>query len=500
MEGFPMAHAYFNYIDGKWKASHSGHTFEDLNPANTTDVIGLFPRSDARDIDEAVKAARAHYPKWRKVPAPRRAEIMFRAAERMVQRKDELARLMTREMGKVLKEASGDVQEAIDMTYYIAGEGRRLFGQTTPSELAEKFAMSVRVPIGVVAAITPWNFPLAIPTWKLIPALVAGNAVVFKPAEDTPLMAQRLVEILLEAGVPEGVLNLVQGIGEEAGAALVRHPDVDLVSFTGSCETGREVAKVCADHLKKVSLEMGGKNPILVMDDADLDLALEGAVWGAFGTTGQRCTAASRLIVHHAVLREFTDRFVERAQKLRLGDGLLPTTDVGPLINAAQLQRVHGYTEIARHEGVRILTGGHIYTEGECAKGFFYAPTVFADVTTDMRTAQEEIFGPCPAIIAVNTLAEAIDVANSTKYGLSSAIYTRDVDKAFIAMRDLEAGITYVNASTIGAEVHLPFGGVKQTGNGHREGSQTVLDVFTEWKTLYIDYSGRLQKAQIDIG
>ena len=493
-----MVQQHLNYIDGKWKASNSGRTVEDLNPATKTDVIGLFPRSDASDVDAAVKAARAHFPKWRKIPAPRRAEIMFRAAELMVKRKDELARMMTREMGKVLKEASGDVQEAIDMTYYIAGEGRRLFGQTTPSELPDKFAMSVRVPIGVVAAITPWNFPLAIPSWKLIPALVAGNTVVFKPAEDTPLMAQRLVEILLEAGLPEGVLNLVQGIGEEAGAALVRHPDIDLVSFTGSCETGREVAMACAEHFKKVSLEMGGKNPIIVMDDADLDLALEGAVWGAFGTTGQRCTATSRLIVHRAVLREFTDRLVERAQQLRLGDGLLLTTDIGPIINEAQLQRVHSYTAIAKQEGATILTGGSIYTEGECAKGFFYAPTIFGDVTTDMRIAQEEIFGPCPAIIAVNSLREAIDVANSTKYGLSSAIYTRDVNQAFTAMRDLEAGITYVNSSTIGAEVHLPFGGVKQTGNGHREGSPAVLDVFTERKTLYIDYSGRLQKAQID--
>jgi alpha-ketoglutaric semialdehyde dehydrogenase len=495
-----MADEYFNYIDGKWQASRAGRTFADVNPANKTDVIGIFPRSDASDVDAAVKAARGHYPRWRKVPAPRRAEIMFRAAEMMAQRKDELARLMTREMGKVLKEANGDVQEAIDMTYYIAGEGRRLFGQTTPSELPDKFAMSVRVPVGVVAAITPWNFPLAIPSWKLIPALVAGNTAVFKPAEDTPLMAQRLVEILLEAGLPEGVLNLVQGIGEETGAALVAHPDVNLVSFTGSCETGREVATVCAGHYKKVSLEMGGKNPIIVMDDADLDLALEGAVWGAFGTTGQRCTATSRLLVHRAVLREFTDRLVERAQQLRLGDGLLPTTDVGPLINEAQLRRVHGYTEIARQEGAKILTGGYIYAEDDCAKGFFYAPTIFADVSTDMRVAQEEIFGPCPAVIAVSSLEEAIDVANSTIYGLSSAIYTRDVNKAFIAMRDLEAGITYVNSSTIGAEVHLPFGGVKHTGNGHREGSQTVLDVFTEWKTLYIDYSGRLQKAQIDIG
>ncbi|MBI3325359.1 MAG: aldehyde dehydrogenase family protein [Nitrospinae bacterium] len=495
-----MAHEHFNYIDGKWKASISGRTFEDLNPANRTDVLGLFPRSDAGDVDEGVRAAWTHFPKWRQVPAPRRAEIMFRAAELLVKRKEELARLMTREMGKVLKEASGDVQEAIDMTYYVAGEGRRLFGQTTPAELPDKFAMSVRVPIGVVAAITPWNFPLAIPTWKLIPALVAGNTVVFKPAEDTPLMGERLVEILLEAGLPEGVLNLVQGIGEEGGAALVRHPHVDLVSFTGSCETGREVAMACAERHAKVSLEMGGKNPIIVMDDADLDLALEGAVWGAFGTTGQRCTAASRLVVHRTVLREFTDRLVERAERLRLGDGLLPTTDVGPLINEAQLQRVHGYTELAKQEGARILTGGYIYTDGECADGFFYAPTIFADVTVDMRIAQEEIFGPCPAIIAVSSLQEAIDVANSTKFGLSSAIYTRDVNKAFIALRDMEAGITYVNASTIGAEVHLPFGGVKQTGNGHREGGTTVLDIFTEWKTLYIDFSGRLQKAQIDIG
>jgi aldehyde dehydrogenase (NAD+) len=493
-----MAQEHRNYIDGKWQPSHSGRTLEDINPANKTDVIGLFPRSDARDVDAAVKAARAHFPRWRKVPAPRRAEILFRAAELMVRRKEELAREMTREMGKVLKEALGDVQEAIDMTYYIAGEGRRLLGSTTPSELPDKFAMSVRVPVGVVAAITPWNFPLAIPTWKLMPALVAGNTVVFKPAEDTPLMAQRLVEILLEAGLPEGVVNLVHGLGEEAGAALVRHPEVDLVSFTGSCETGRQVALVCAEHYKKVSLEMGGKNPIIVMDDADLDLALEGAVWGAFGTTGQRCTAASRLIVHRAVLRDFTDRLVQRARQLRLGDGLLPTTDVGPLINEAQLRRVHGYTELAKQEGATILTGGYIYTEGDCAKGFFYAPTVFADVTPDMRIAQEEIFGPCPAIIAVDSLQEAIDVANATRYGLSSAIYTRDVNKAFVAMRDLEAGITYVNASTIGAEVHLPFGGVKQTGNGHREGSQAVLDVFTEWKTLYIDYSGRLQRAQID--
>jgi len=452
----------------------------------------------AREAEAAITAASEAFNAWARLPVPKRGEIVERAADILRAEMDDVARLLTREEGKTFADARGEVYRAYNVLNYTAGQSRRLSGVTIPSELPKNFVYTMRQPLGVVALITPWNFPLAIPTWKLVPALVAGNTVVFKPAEDTPLMAQRFVEILLEAGVPEGVLNLVQGIGEETGAALVRHPDVNLVSFTGSTETGREVAIGCAQRHARVSLEMGGKNPIIVMDDADLDLALEGAVWGAFGTTGQRCTAASRLIVHRQILRQFTDRLVERARQLRLGDGMLPTTDVGPLINEAQLKRVHGYTEIARQEGASILTGGHIYTEGDCARGFFYAPTIFANVSTDMRIAQEEIFGPCPAIIGVNSLPEAIEVANSTKYGLSSAIYTRDVNKAFLAMRDIEAGITYVNSSTIGAEVHLPFGGVKQTGNGHREGSPTVLDIFTEWKTLYIDYSGRLQKAQMD--
>lgn len=493
-----MAEQFKNYIDGKWVEATGGQTFASINPADRSDVLGHFPRSDHRDADRAVEAARRHYLRWRKVPAPKRAEMMFRAAELLLLRKSDLASLMTKEMGKILKESLGDVQEGIDMTYFIAGEGRRLLGETTPSELPDKFAMSVRAPIGVVAAITPWNFPLAIPIWKVVPALVAGNTVVLKPAEDTPLMATKLVEIMEESGLPPGVLNLVQGLGEEVGAPLVRHPEVSLVAFTGSCEVGREVAIAAAAEHKRVSLEMGGKNAIIVMEDADLDLAIDGALWGAFGTSGQRCTAASRLVVQRKVLKDFTDRFVKRAELLRMGDGLLPETEMGPVINEAQLKHIHRYTKVGVKEGAKLLTGGEIYKKGECAKGFFYLPTVFGDASTKMRIAQEEIFGPTVAIIPVADLDEAIEVVNSTRYGLSSAIYTRDVGRAFRAMRDIEAGVTYVNASTVGAEVHLPFGGVRQTGNGHRDGGSTAIDNFTEWKTLYIDFSGRLQRAQID--
>jgi aldehyde dehydrogenase (NAD+) len=495
-----MGERFQNFIDGKWVDAANGTTFEDINPANKTDLLGSFPRSDHRDVDRAVEAAKTHFPAWRQVPAPRRAEVLFRTAEILGRRKEELAQLITREMGKVLKESRGDVQEAIDMVFYIAGEGRRLWGETTPSELPDKFAMTVRVPLGVVGAITPWNFPLAIPTWKLAPALVAGNAVVYKPAEDTPLIAVRLVEILLEAGLPPGVVNLVHGHGEEAGAPLVRHPDVALISFTGSSEVGREVAIACAAEHKRVSLEMGGKNPILVMEDADLDLAVDGTIWGGFGTTGQRRTAASRILVHKKVVKEFTDRLVTKAQELRLGDGLSPTTDVGPVINETHLKRIHGYTKIGLKEGAKLLCGGEIYREGECKRGFFYAPTVFGDVHAKMRIAQEEIFGPSVAILSVAGLEEAIEIANGTRYGLACAIYTRDIGRAFRAIDGLGAGIVCVNASTIGAEVHLPFGGIRQTGNGHREGGRQVLDAFTEWKTVYIDYSGKLQRAQIELG
>jgi aldehyde dehydrogenase (NAD+) len=472
-------------------------SLDSFSPA-TGDVLGTVPEADAAAVDAAVEKARAAYEDWRLVPAPRRGEILFRFAQVLEREKAALTDLMTREMGKVKAEAGGDVQEAIDMTYYMAGEGRRLWGQTTPSELQNKFNMSVRVPVGVVGAITPWNFPIAIPSWKLAPALVCGNTVVLKPAEDTPLLAQRFVELLDEAGVPDGVVNIVHGYGETAGAALVRNPHVPVITFTGSRETGVAVTKAAADHLKHVHLELGGKNAIIVLDDADLDLAVEGIVWSAFGTSGQRCTAASRVIAHEKVYDALQSRLVERAEKMRLGPGWEDETDIGPVINRAAIEKIHSYTKIGQDEGARLLTGGEIATDGDLGKGFFYRPTIFGDVDAQMRIAQEEIFGPTTALIKVRDFDEALRVANGIKFGLSSSIFTRDVNRAFRAMRDLQTGITYVNAGTTGAEVHLPFGGTKDTGNGHREAGQAALDVFTEWKSLYVDYSGRLQRAQID--
>jgi aldehyde dehydrogenase (NAD+) len=472
-------------------------SLESLSPA-TGESLGSVPEADAAAVDRAVEKAQAAYEEWRLVPAPKRGEILFRFAQVLEREKAALTDLMTHEMGKVKAEAGGDVQEAIDMTYYMAGEGRRLWGQTTPSELQNKFNMSVRVPVGVVGAITPWNFPIAIPSWKLAPALVCGNTVVLKPAEDTPLLAQRFVELLDEAGVPDGVVNIVHGFGETAGAALVRNPAVPVITFTGSRETGVAVTKAAADHLKHVHLELGGKNAIIVLDDADLDLAVEGIVWSAFGTSGQRCTAASRVIAHEKVYDALQSRLVERAEGMRLGPGWEDDTDVGPVINRAAIEKIHGYTKIGQDEGARLLTGGEIATDGDLGKGFFYRPTIFAEVDAQMRIAQEEIFGPTTALIRVSDFDEALRVANGIKFGLSSSIFTRDVNRAFRAMRDLQTGITYVNAGTTGAEVHLPFGGTKDTGNGHREAGQAALDVFTEWKSLYVDYSGRLQRAQID--
>jgi aldehyde dehydrogenase (NAD+) len=449
-------------------------------------------------VNLAVKAAKDAFARWRLVPAPKRGEILYRVGELLRRQKQEIARGMTREMGKILKETLGDVQEGIDTAFYVAGEGRRLFGETTPSELPDKFAMSVRAPIGVCALITPWNFPMAIPTWKLFPALLCGNTVVLKPAEDTPHTANKLFEVLDQAGVPPGVVNLIHGRGEEVGAALVSHREVQLVSFTGSAAVGREIASVCGQHLKRVSLELGGKNGQIVMEDADLDLALEGALWGAFGTTGQRCTATSRLILHRDIKQRLTDRLVARAEKIRIGDGLDGNVEMGPLINQAAREKVHRYVQVGKAEGARLLTGGSIYEEGKWVDGYFYRPTIFDQVTPSMRIAQEEIFGPVLSIIEVKSFEEALAVLNGTPYGLSSSVYTRDIERSFRAMRDIEAGITYINGPTIGAEVHLPFGGVKDTGNGHREAGTTVYDIFSEWKSVYVDYSGKLQKAQID--
>jgi aldehyde dehydrogenase (NAD+) len=493
-----MAQNFQNFIAGKWMDAKSGKTFENRNPANWDEIVGIFPRSGKEDVDAAVSAARKAFEQWRLVPAPKRGDMLRKVGDLLTDRKEDLARQMTREMGKVLTETRGDVQEGIDTAYYAASEGRRLFGHTVPSELPNKFNMSLRVPIGVAGIVTPWNFPMAIPTWKIFPALVCGNTIVFKPASDTPATATSLVEILLEAGIPEGVVNIVHGGGGEVGMAIVGHPDVDLISFTGSTGVGKKISEVASATLKRVSLELGGKNAQVVMDDANLDLALEGVLWGAFGTTGQRCTATSRLILHERIHDTFLGMLARRVEALRLGDGLLPTTDVGPLVNQGQLETVKSYVEIGLQQGAQVVTGGNIPKKKELEHGWFYAPTIFAGVTPEHRIAKEEIFGPVLSVLKAKSLDDAVQILNNTIYGLSSSIYTRSVDNAFRAIRDMKAGITYINAPTIGAEAHMPFGGVKQTGNGHREGGWTVYDFFSEWKTVYVDYSGGLQRAQID--
>jgi alpha-ketoglutaric semialdehyde dehydrogenase len=492
------AKVYKNFIAGEWVEASAGDTFENRNPADTRDVVGIFQKSGQADVDAAVEAAKHAFTRWRLVPAPRRAELVFRAAQILTERKEEYSRDMTREMGKILKETRGDVQEAIDTAYYMAGEGRRMFGPTTPSELPNKFAMAVRQPLGVCAMITPWNFPMAIPSWKLLPAIVCGNTCVIKPAQDTPLSTFNLVSALVDAGLPKGVINIVTGFGSNVGTPLTEHPDVRAVSLTGSSEVGRIVGTTAAKSFKHCSLELGGKNPMIVLDDANLDLAVEGGLWGGFGTTGHRCTATSRIIVQKGVHGEFVERYVQRAKGLRVGNGLNETVEMGPAINENQLKTDLDYIEIGKAEGARLKCGGNRLSSGEYQHGFFLEPTVFADVDPKMRIAQEEIFGPVVSIIACENLEHAIEIANGIQYGLSSSLYTRDVNRAFKAIRDLDAGITYINAPTIGAEVHLPFGGVKATGNGHREGGIGAIDFYTEWKSVYVDYSDRLQKAQID--
>ncbi len=489
---------YKNFIDGEWVEASTGQTFENRNPADTRDVVGIFQRSGKADVDAAIAAAKQAFAKWRLIPAPRRAEIIYRAAEMLMERKEDCARDMTREMGKILKETRGDVQEAVDTAYYMAGEGRRMFGPTTPSELPNKFAMAVRQPIGVCGMITPWNFPMAIPSWKLLPALVCGNTCVIKPAQDTPLSTFNLVRALYDAGLPRGVVNIVTGFGSEVGTPITEHADVKAISLTGSSAVGRIVGTTAAKSFKHCSLELGGKNPMIVLDDANLDLAIEGGLWGGFGTTGQRCTATSRIIVQKGIYSDFIERYVERAKALRVGNGLDETVEMGPAINENQLKTDLSYVDIGKAEGARLKWGGNRLDKGEYQNGYFMEPTVFVDVNPKMRIAQEEIFGPVVSIIACDDLEDAIEIANGIDYGLSSALYTKDVNRAFTAMRDLHAGITYINAPTIGAEVHLPFGGVKATGNGHREGGLGAIDFFSEWKSIYVDYSDRLQKAQID--
>ncbi|HYC88498.1 MAG TPA: aldehyde dehydrogenase family protein [Thermoanaerobaculia bacterium] len=496
--GLRETREYSNYIDGQWVKSKTGKAFENRNPANEDDLIGLFQDSDANDVDAAVDAAAKAYESWRLVPAPKRAELLYRVGDILKRDKEKMAREMTREMGKVVDETKGDIQEAIDMAFLAAGEGRRLFGVTTPSELANKFNMAVRMPLGVAGLITPWNFPMAIPAWKGMAALICGNTVVIKPASQTPLSVILLTEAFEEAGLPKGVWNVVTGGGREVGEPMLAHPKIRVISFTGSTEVGRHINTQCAPQFKHVHLEMGGKNVIMVMDDADVDLAVDGALWGAFGTTGQRCTAASRIVVHDKVYDQFVEKLAGRAKKLKVGNGLDANVQMGPSVSASQRKTVVEYVKIGKDEGAQCVAGGNVLGDGDYGKGFFHEPTVFADVKPDMRIAQEEIFGPVTAVIRCSSLEEAISIGNGVRYGLSASIYTRDVNKAFVAMRDMITGIFYVNAPTIGAEVHLPFGGVKETGNGHREAGVAGIDVFTEWKSIYIDYSGNLQRAQID--
>jgi aldehyde dehydrogenase (NAD+) len=484
---------YGLYIDGEWVDSATGETFPSDNPTKPEQILGIFQKGNKDDVEKAVEAADKAFKKWSETPAPKRGLILLRVAQLLRDKKEELAKEMTMEMGKILEESRGDVQEAIDITEYMAGEGRRLIGFTTPSELRKKFCMTIRLPVGICGLITPWNFPMAIPAWKIMTALICGNTVIFKPSSDTPLCATRLVEILEKAGLPKGVLNMVTGSGDDAGMSIVRHKKVRAISFTGHRDTGSAILREAG--LKRVGLEMGGKNGIIVMDDADLTLALDGVIWGGYGTTGQRCTAASRVIVHEKIKSKFERIMINRIKKLKIGDGLKPDTNIGPLINKAAQDKGARYVEIGRREGAKLLIGGRIPK----MKGFFFEPTLFTDCTIDMRIAQEEIFGPVISIISVKNFDEAIDTINSVDYGLSSAIYTRDIDKAFEAMTKIEAGITYINSSTIGAEVHLPFGGIKHTGIGTREAGIEGINEFSETKTIYIDYSGKLQRAQIDL-
>jgi aldehyde dehydrogenase (NAD+) len=494
-----MAETYKNYINGEWVESKTGETFENRNPADTSDLIGVFQKSAAEDVNDAITAASEAYKKWRLVPAPKRAEIIYKIGQKLIEKKEEISKQMTREMGKVIKETRGDTQEAIDMSFLYAGEGRRMFGHTTPSEMPDKFQMSVRIPLGVAAMITPWNFPIAIPAWKMIPALVCGNTCVIKPATDTPVSIVNFMKVMEECGIPPGVVNMVTGSGAMVGEPLMTDKRVKVVSFTGSTETGRRVSEACASDFRHCHLEMGGKNPIIIMDDADVDLAVDGAIWGGFGTTGQRCTAASRMIVHKKVYKQFLDGFVKRAKALKVGNGLDESVEMGPAISESQLNTVLEYMEIGQKEDkAKLMCGGGRLTGGDYDRGWFTQPTIFADVDPQMRIAKEEIFGSVVSVIPCDNLDHGIEIANDTIYGLSAAVYTSDVNKAFRAIRDVYTGLFYVNASTIGAEVHLPFGGTNHTGNGHREAGVAALDVFSEWRSIYIDFSGKLQKAQID--
>ena len=482
-----------NYINGKWVKGRN--TFSTINPANE-ELVAEIAQAEISDVDAAVHAGTNAFQSWRLTPAPLRGELLYKVGDILKQKKEELARLLTQDMGKVIAEARGDVQEAIDMAYFMGGEGRRLLGYTAPVEMPNKFGMAVRDPSGVVGLITPWNFPIAVPSWKIFPALVAGNTIIWKPSPETPAISAAFVKVFEEAGLPAGVFNLLLAPGAEVGKALVEHPGVRVLSFTGSTITGRAIAESAGRLNKKLSLEMGGKNAIIVLDDANNELVTDATLWAAFGTSGQRCTAASRLIIQKGIANKVKESLVERTKTLKLGNGLEETVQIGPVINKAALERIHNYVQIGQKEGARALVGASVADVN--GKGFFYTPTLFDGVRPGSTLEAEEIFGPVLSIIEVDSLEEAIEVNNRSQYGLSTSIFTQDVNRAFTAMRDIFSGLVYINHGTTGAEIQFPFGGVRGTGNGHREAGQAALEVFTEWKSIYVDYSGKLQRAQID--
>lgn len=491
-----MTKLFYNFIDSKWVGPVSERTFDNINPANKDEILGTFPRSDHRDVDLAVKAAKQAFKEWSKTTPPTRGKILFEIGKIISEKRTQLAKTLVKEVGKTTKEALGEVKAAIDMCYFMAGEGRRLYGDTTHSELPNRLAITRRCPIGVCGIITPWNFPLSLISWKVFPALICGNSVVLKPAEDASETGNNFAEILQEAGLPKGVFNLVYGFGEEAGEALVKHKDVNLISFTGSTEVGKRIATICGERLAKVSLELGGKNAVIVMEDCDLNLAVDSVVRGAFSVAGERCTATSRAIVHRDIYNEFTEKLVAETKKLKVGPGEDESTDVCPVINEKQLNKITSYVEMGKREGAKLILGGNRLTQGIYSKGFYFEPTIFVDVKPDMTIARGEIFGPVLAVLKVGSFEEAIEVHNATEYGLSASVFTKDMARAMLAIENMEAGVCYVNAPTFGSEVHLPFGGVKKSGSGHREVGKAALDVFSEWKTIYVDYSGGVQNVQ----
>jgi alpha-ketoglutaric semialdehyde dehydrogenase len=488
---------YRNFIGGEWVASGAAKRVPNLNPADTDDVIGEVPLSSRAEAEAAADVAARAYATWRRTPAPVRGAIVTRAAQLMAERKEEIARALVREEGKLLSEARGELQRSINIVEFCGAHGRRLTGETIPLELPDNFGYTLRQPLGVAALITPWNFPIAIPAWKIAPALVAGNTVVFKPATLTPETARLLVQCFADAGLPAGALNLVYGSGGEVGSALVGHPAVKAVSFTGSNEIGLGVYQQAAARGIRAQCEMGGKNPVVVMEDADLDLAVSGVLAGAFGSTGQRCTATSRVILMHPVADAFLEKLVDAVSKLRLGSGMDAATGMGPLVDEGQLRTVLGYVEAARAEGAELLYGGRRVTDGALVRGYFVQPTIFDRCRPDMRISCEEVFGPVLAVTRVESFEEALEAANASEFGLTSSIYTRDVSRVFRFIDEIETGITHVNSPTLGGEAQMPFGGTKSTGIGQREQGTEVFDFYTETKAVYIDYTGARREGKL---